>query len=552
LSWPSRSGRCSAPANDWAERRWRSDGDLKWSRPAVLLAWLAFRGRLRAVGAPAQAALVLLSPRRPAFVVPPGASPTTGATASTWRDPTSSSRERPNVSFVGAMGRLLPHHLDLARTLGRALAAAVVVVTVALCCPWGRARATPDLYPRVLADRGGAATAAAVHLVFTSSWTLLIPMVVVWTWVGEARAAARSSFWPRPWPSPTSSGSSGARAGRRPLVLSRVVRDDLRGRRLGGLRPAAVGGSGARRSAPGARRNASQRPAVSEGRRPANRTAARPAFGRDLWLTFVSNLLFALGLGLYYQLLNVYAIRNLGAPRFMIGALVAIPARHGRRSATSPAPGRPTTCVSTRSSSPSGGSPCLRPSASLSRRSWPWPDTGLPADRPCTWPTTRPSRCTSCSSPSRARMGAQHLVCLRQLSPGDGARAAGRRLAGRPLRHAPGVRRGDRFYVASSIVISLIKGHAVSRGPASPWEARRPARHQGLPAQLHLLLLRRLFHGVPGAAVRDSQPYLSLGSSHLGLHRASWPASAAPGRQRDHLRRRPDHRRVWPPPGQSA
>ena len=63
---------------------------------------------------------------------------------------------------------------------------------------------------------------------------------------------------------------------------------------------------------------------MSEGRRPANRTAARPAFGRDLWLTFVSNLLFALGLGLYYQLLNVYAIRNLGAPRFMIGALVAI------------------------------------------------------------------------------------------------------------------------------------------------------------------------------------------------------------------------------------
>lgn len=53
---------------------------------------------------------------------------------------------------------------------------------------------------------------------------------------------------------------------------------------------------------------------MSEGRRPANRTAARPAFGRDLWLTFVSNLLFALGLGLYYQLLNVYAIRNLGAP----------------------------------------------------------------------------------------------------------------------------------------------------------------------------------------------------------------------------------------------
>ncbi len=50
----------------------------------------------------------------------------------------------------------------------------------------------------------------------------------------------------------------------------------------------------------------------------------QPAFGRDLWLCFLSSLLFALGLGLYYQLLNVYAIRNLGAPRFMIGALVAL------------------------------------------------------------------------------------------------------------------------------------------------------------------------------------------------------------------------------------
>ena len=48
------------------------------------------------------------------------------------------------------------------------------------------------------------------------------------------------------------------------------------------------------------------------------------AFGRDLQLAFASSLLFALGLGLYYQLLNVYAIKTLGAPRFMIGALVAL------------------------------------------------------------------------------------------------------------------------------------------------------------------------------------------------------------------------------------
>ena len=63
---------------------------------------------------------------------------------------------------------------------------------------------------------------------------------------------------------------------------------------------------------------------MPEGRRSTTHAPAPAAFGRDLWLSFLSNLLFALGLGLYYQLLNVYAIRNLGAPRFMIGALVAI------------------------------------------------------------------------------------------------------------------------------------------------------------------------------------------------------------------------------------
>ena len=63
---------------------------------------------------------------------------------------------------------------------------------------------------------------------------------------------------------------------------------------------------------------------MPEGRRSATAAPPPAAFGRDLWLSFLSNLLFALGLGLYYQLLNVYAIRNLGAPRFMIGALVAI------------------------------------------------------------------------------------------------------------------------------------------------------------------------------------------------------------------------------------
>jgi len=51
--------------------------------------------------------------------------------------------------------------------------------------------------------------------------------------------------------------------------------------------------------------------------------APPPAFGRDLRLAFLSSLLFSLGLGLYYQLLNVYALK-LGAPKIMIGALVAV------------------------------------------------------------------------------------------------------------------------------------------------------------------------------------------------------------------------------------
>lgn len=40
-----------------------------------------------------------------------------------------------NVTFVGAMGRLLPHSLDLARALGRGLAAASVLITVVACWP---------------------------------------------------------------------------------------------------------------------------------------------------------------------------------------------------------------------------------------------------------------------------------------------------------------------------------------------------------------------------------------------------------------------------------
>jgi hypothetical protein len=40
-----------------------------------------------------------------------------------------------NATFVGAMGRLLPHSLDLARALGRGLASAALLATVAFCWP---------------------------------------------------------------------------------------------------------------------------------------------------------------------------------------------------------------------------------------------------------------------------------------------------------------------------------------------------------------------------------------------------------------------------------
>jgi hypothetical protein len=40
-----------------------------------------------------------------------------------------------NVTFVGAMGRLFPHDLGLARSLGRMLAAAALVATVVVCWP---------------------------------------------------------------------------------------------------------------------------------------------------------------------------------------------------------------------------------------------------------------------------------------------------------------------------------------------------------------------------------------------------------------------------------
>jgi len=40
-----------------------------------------------------------------------------------------------NATFVGAMGRLLPHNLDLARALGRGLSAAALLATAALCWP---------------------------------------------------------------------------------------------------------------------------------------------------------------------------------------------------------------------------------------------------------------------------------------------------------------------------------------------------------------------------------------------------------------------------------
>jgi len=163
--------------------------------PAVLLAWLAFRGRWRAVGA-AGAALVLLSLAALPFVGLQGF-------VDYWRHGLDLARPdlvitgATNVSFVGAMGRLLPHHLDLARTLGRALAAAVVVVTVALCCPWGRRARDARLVPLEFS-----LIVAALPLLPPFTWfhqlvTLLIPMVVVWTWVGEGQGWAAPPWFYR-------------------------------------------------------------------------------------------------------------------------------------------------------------------------------------------------------------------------------------------------------------------------------------------------------------------------------------------------------------------
>lgn len=49
----------------------------------------------------------------------------------------------------------------------------------------------------------------------------------------------------------------------------------------------------------------------------------RPRVDRDLHLLFLANVLFALGLGLYFQLFNVYAL-SLGASRFTIGVMSAV------------------------------------------------------------------------------------------------------------------------------------------------------------------------------------------------------------------------------------
>jgi hypothetical protein len=151
--------------------------------PAVLVAWLAFRGRWRAVGASA-AALALLTLAALPFVGLQGF-------VDYWRHGLDLTRPdlvitgATNVSFVGAMGRLLPHHLDLARTLGRGLAAVVTVVTVALCRPWGRRARDARLVPLEFS-----LVVAALPLLPPFTWfhqlvTLLIPMVVVWTWAGE-------------------------------------------------------------------------------------------------------------------------------------------------------------------------------------------------------------------------------------------------------------------------------------------------------------------------------------------------------------------------------
>jgi hypothetical protein len=102
---------------------------------------------------------------------------------------------------------------------------------------------------------------------------------------------------------------------------------------------------------------------------------------RDLKLLAGANVLFALGVGLYLQLLYVYAIKHLGASGFAVGVLNAV------YLATMAAGNIPGAWAAARFR--------LKP---VIVAVW-WLTVPF---RVSTWPTTRPSRPTSTSSPSRS------------------------------------------------------------------------------------------------------------------------------------------------------
>ena len=92
-----------------------------------------------------------------------------------------------NATFVGAVGRLLPHDLDLARALGRALSAAVLLATAALCWP-RRERSRDDALAFAM-------IVAVLPLLPPFTWfhqllLLLLPLLVVGQRLWRARR-----FW---------------------------------------------------------------------------------------------------------------------------------------------------------------------------------------------------------------------------------------------------------------------------------------------------------------------------------------------------------------------
>lgn len=151
--------------------------------PLALLAWLAWRRRRRAVLAGGGALALLTLAALPfvgahAFVAYSHHALELARPELVFNGPT-------NVTFVGAIGRLLPDHLVAARTVGRILAGAVVAASIVVCWPRGDAR-------RLMPVEFGLIV-AAVLLVPPFTWfhqtvTLLVPLLVLAWWSRPAGA----------------------------------------------------------------------------------------------------------------------------------------------------------------------------------------------------------------------------------------------------------------------------------------------------------------------------------------------------------------------------